>query len=90
MTRTDIVEQIVKETGITKVAADGALKCVIASITKALKKNDSVTIVGFGSFVVSKRAARMGRNPQSGAAIKIKASKTARFRPGKALKDAIK
>jgi len=90
MTKAEIVDKIVQDTGITKAAAEGSLKSIIASITKSLKKGDSVTLVGFGSFVATKRAARQGRNPQTGAAIKIKASKSARFKPGKALKDAIK
>jgi DNA-binding protein HU-beta len=63
---------------------------LIGAVKSTLKKNNSVTLVGFGTFSVTKRAARAGRNPRTGAAIKIKAAKIPKFRPGKALKDALK
>ncbi len=66
-----------------------ALEALIGGVKSTLKKNNSVSLVGFGTFSVSKRAARSGRNPRTGAAIKIKAAKVPKFRPGKALKDAL-
>jgi DNA-binding protein HU-beta len=74
----------------TKKEAAGAVDAVFAAITKALKKGDSVAIAGFGTFKVAKRAARTGRNPQTGAEIKIKAKKVPKFTAGKGLKDAVK
>lgn len=65
------------------------MNCVFSTITKALKKKDTVTLIGFGTFKVAQRKARKGRNPQTGAEIKIKAKKVPRFVPGKALKDAV-
>ena len=72
-----------------KKEAQAAVDCVFESITKALKKKDTVTLVGFGTFKVNKRKARKGRNPQTGEEIKIKAKRVPRFVPGKALKDAV-
>jgi len=66
-----------------------ALNCLFSTITKALKKKDAATIIGFGTFKVAQRKARKGRNPQTGEEIKIKAKKVAKFVPGKALKDAV-
>ena len=74
---------------MSKAEAGRAVDAVISSITKALKKGDSVTLVGFGTFQVRKRAARTGRNPKTGDTIKIKASKNPAFKAGKALKDAV-
>jgi DNA-binding protein HU-beta len=74
----------------TKKEAQEAVDCILSSITKALKKGDTVTLVGFGTFKVTKRKARMGRNPQTGEEIKIKASKAPKFTPGKTLKEAVK
>ena len=74
---------------ISKAAATRALEALIGGVKTTLKKNGSVSIVGFGTFAVSKRAARSGRNPRTGAAIKIKAAKVPKFRAGKALKDAV-
>ncbi len=88
MNKGDLVNEVAKVVG-TKKGAQAAVDCVFSSITKALKKKDTVTLVGFGTFKVQKRKARKGRNPQTGEAIKIKAKKVARFTPGKALKDAI-
>lgn len=90
MTKAELVEQMAKDAGISKAAAASALDSFVASVTKALKKKDGkVTLVGFGTFSKSRRKARKGRNPQTGAAIKIKASNVVRFKPGKQLKDAI-
>ncbi|MEY3508181.1 MAG: hypothetical protein RIR44_1413, partial [Bacteroidota bacterium] len=74
-----------EDAGITKVQANAALDSFVDTVTKTLKKGDKVTLVGFGTFSVSKRAARTGRNPQTGEAIKIKAKKVARFKAGKEL-----
>jgi DNA-binding protein HU-beta len=75
--------------GISKAAAEKALKAFTDGVIGALKKGNKVSLVGFGSFEVSKRAARKGRNPRTGAEIKIRASKVARFRPGRAMKDTV-
>ena len=88
MNKGDLVSEVAKVVG-TKKEAQATVECVFSSITKALKKKDTVTLVGFGTFKVQKRKARKGRNPQTGEAIKIKAKKVAKFTPGKALKDAI-
>jgi DNA-binding protein HU-beta len=74
----------------SKKEAQAAVDCVLNTITKALKKKDTVTLVGFGTFKVAKRKARKGRNPQTGEEIKIKATKVPKFVPGKALKAAVK
>lgn len=90
MTKADLIEKVVKDSGVTKAAAEEVLKAILSTISKSLKKGEPVSLIGFGTFSVGKRAARIGRNPQTGAALKIKASKTAKFKAGKALKDAIK
>jgi DNA-binding protein HU-beta len=87
--KTELIEQIAKSADISKAAAGRALDAAVTAIKTSLKKGQAVTLVGFGTFLVGKRAARSGRNPRTGAAIKIKAAKVPRFRPGKALKDAI-
>ena len=89
MNKTELIEHIAKQADISKAAATRALEALIGGVTKSLKKGDSVTVVGFGTFGVTKRAARSGRNPRTGATIKIKAAKVPKFRPGKALKDAL-
>ena len=89
MTKTELIEHISAKSDISKAAAGRALASVIEAVTKTLKKGGTVSLVGFGSFGVTKRKARTGRNPKTGVAIKIKASKAPRFRPGKALKDAL-
>lgn len=90
MTKAELVEKMAKDAGISKTAAASALNSFTASVTKALKKkNGKVTLVGFGTFAKIRRKARKGRNPQTGAPIKIKASNVVKFRPGKKLKDAI-
>ena len=89
MNKGDLVDEVAKVVG-TKKEAQAAVECVLSSITKALKKGDAVTLVGFGTFKVTKRKARMGRNPQTGEEIKIKASKAPKFTPGKSLKEGVK
>lgn len=89
MTKAEIIEKMAKDANITKAAADKALDSFIDGITKTLKKGNKVTLVGFGTFSVAKRAARKGRNPQTGEVIKIKASKSPKFKAGKTFKDAI-
>ena len=90
MNKSELVAAIAKTTGLTKVGAEGALSATIDAISKSLKKGDPVALVGFGTFKVSKRSARVGRNPQTGASIKIAARKVPRFTAGKALKSAVK
>ena len=89
MNKADLINEVSQVVG-TKKDAQAAVDCVLSSITKALKKGDAVSLVGFGTFKVVDRKARMGRNPSTGEEIKIKASKAAKFVPGKALKDAVK
>jgi len=88
MNKGDLINEVAKVVS-TKKEAQEAVDCVISSITKALKKGDVVTLVGFGTFKVTKRKARKGRNPQTGEEIKIKASNAPKFTPGKSLKDAV-
>jgi len=90
MNKAELIDAVADSADISKAAAGRALDSVIAAITKSLKKGDTVTLVGFGTFSVRKRSARTGRNPRTGDVIKIKASKAPGFKPGKALKDAIK
>ncbi len=89
MNKTELIDHIAKQADISKAAAGRALEAIVGGIRHSLKKGNSVTLVGFGTFTVSKRAARTGRNPRTGAAIKIKAAKVPKFRPGKALKDSV-
>lgn len=89
MNKTELIDQIADAADISKAAAGRALDGAMDAIKKALKKGGQVTLVGFGTFYVGKRAARTGRNPRTGAAIKIKAAKVPKFRAGKALKDAL-
>ena len=89
MTKADIVNKLSDSVGLSKKDAVAAVEAVIATITKALSKGESVQLVGFGSFNVRKRAARTGRNPQTGASIKIAARKVPSFKAGKGLKDAV-
>jgi DNA-binding protein HU-beta len=89
MNKAELIDAIADSADLSKASAARALDSAIDSITKALKKGDTVTLVGFGTFSVRKRAARMGRNPRTGETIKIKASKVPGFKAGKALKDAI-
>ena len=90
MTKAELVAKVAKDAKTTKAAAGKSLDAVIEGITKALKKGDRVTLVGFGTFSVSKRKARTGRNPQTGKPIKIAARKVAKFKAGSELKKAVK
>jgi DNA-binding protein HU-beta len=87
MNKGDLIAAVAKDLGGSKAQAEKAVNSVLNSIKKNVKKG--VNLIGFGSFVVGTRKARMGRNPQTGAAIKIKASKTVRFKAGKALKSSL-
>ena len=89
MNKSEMIDQIAKQADISKAAAGRALDASIGAIKSTLKKGGMVTLVGFGTFHVGKRAARSGRNPRTGATIKIKAAKVPKFRAGKALKDAL-
>ena len=89
MNKTELVAAIAEEAGITKKDAEKAVKAFTDVVAKSLKKGDKVQLVGFGTFEVVKRAAREGRNPQTGKTMKIKASKAPKFKAGKALKDAV-
>ncbi|MDO9189804.1 MAG: HU family DNA-binding protein [Sulfurimicrobium sp.] len=89
MNKSELIDAIAKDADMSKAAAGRALDAAVAAVKGAMKNGDMVTLVGFGTFYVGKRAARNGRNPRTGATIKIKAAKTPKFRAGKALKDAI-
>lgn len=89
MNKTDLVSAIADSAGITKASADRALVGFLDAVTDALQKGDSVTMVGFGTFSSSDRAARTGRNPQTGKAIKIAAKKVVKFKPGKVLAEKV-
>ncbi len=89
MTREEIITQIAKDADTTKVAARAALDSFLGCITKTLKKGGRVSLVGFGTFSVSKRGARIGRNPRTGEALQIKARKVAKFKAGKGLSDTV-
>jgi len=87
--KTELIDHIAKSADISKAASARAVEALIGAVRTTLKKDGSVTLVGFGTFSVGKRAARTGRNPRTGDEIKIEAAKVPKFRPGKALKDAI-
>lgn len=89
MNKSQLIDKIAVGADISKAAAGRALDAIIASITETLKEGEEVSLVGFGSFAVRERAARTGRNPQTGKEIKIEAAKVPAFRAGKALKDAV-
>ena len=89
MNKTEFVSAVADSAELTKADAGRAIEAVIEVVTKALKKGDTVALVGFGTFLARKRAARTGRNPRTGQQIKIKASKNPSFKAGKALKDAL-
>lgn len=89
MNKAELIAQLSEDAGITKTQANDVLNSFTTTVTKTLKKGDKVTLVGFGTFSVSKRAARVGRNPQTGATIKIKAKKVAKFKAGKELSSKI-
>ena len=90
MTKAELVATIAKEAKIPKASAEKALNAFTASVTKALKKGDKLTLTGFGTFSVAKRRARIGRNPQTGKEIKIPAARVAKFKAGNLLKRAVK
>lgn len=89
MNKAELVEHIAKHADVSKVKAGAAVEAFVDAVTRTLKKGDSVTLVGFGSFTVAKRAARVGRNPKTGKEIKIAATTVAKFRAGKGLKDTV-
>ena len=89
MNKAELIAKIAEDAGITKTQANLTVDAFVDAVTKPLKKGDKVTLVGFGTFSVSKRAARNGRNPQTGAVIKIKAKKVAKFKAGKQLSSKI-
>jgi DNA-binding protein HU-beta len=90
MNRQELIAKIAKDTGVSKTSASAAVESFIEGVTKALKKGDSITFVGFGTFKTSVRKARTARNPQTGAAIKIPKRRVVRFSAGKALKTAVR
>ena len=89
MNKAELVTQIAKDTNLSKSAAENVVNSLMANVKKTLKKGKSVTLIGFGTWSVTKRKAREGRNPQTGATIKIPAKKVPKFRPGKGLRDAV-
>ena len=90
MNKTELIEHIAKHADISKAAATRALESTIGAVKTTLKKGGSVSLVGFGTFAVGKRAARTGRNPRTGEILTISAVRTPKFRPSKALKDAVR
>ncbi|MEE9441824.1 MAG: HU family DNA-binding protein [candidate division Zixibacteria bacterium] len=90
MTRDQLITKMAKDAGISKRAATDAMKCFLGSVTMALKKGQKMSFVGFGTFSTTKRKARTGRNPQTGAAIKIPAARVPKFKAGKSLREAVK
>lgn len=89
MNKSELIDAIAEAGDMSKTDASRMVDCFTEQVKKALKKGDTVSLVGFGTFSVRKRAARMGRNPRTNETIKIKASKVPAFKPGKALKDAL-
>lgn len=89
MTKAELVSAVAENAGLTKTDAEKAVKAFVDSISACLKSGDKLSLVGFGTFSTSKRAARKGQNPQTGKKIEIPASVTPKFKPGKALKDAV-
>lgn len=89
MNKGELIDAIASEAGISKVDAGNALNAFIGNVSKSLSKGESVQLIGFGTFSVSKRAARTGRNPQTGKEIKIAAKTVAKFKAGKALSDSV-
>jgi len=87
--KSELIDAIAAEADISKAAAGRALDATVAAVTQALQEGEMLTLVGFGSFYIGERAARSGRNPRTGATIKIKSAKVPKFRAGKALKDAV-
>lgn len=89
MNKSDLIDAMAADAGISKAAAKAALESFMGSVTSTLKKGDKVALVGFGTFSVSKRSARTGRNPQTGAEIQIAAKNVAKFKAGAGLSDAV-
>ncbi len=89
MNKSELIDAVAGAADLTKADAGRAIDATVAAITKALAKGDSLSLIGFGTFSVSKRAARQGRNPRTGETIQIKAAKLPKFKAGKALKDAV-
>ncbi|OVE81962.1 DNA-binding protein HU [bacterium K02(2017)] len=89
MTKAELIEKVANDNDISKALAEKVINTVTTHVSKCLKKNDKITLTGFGTFSVSKRKARTGRNPQTGAEIKIKATRVPKFKAGKALKDLV-
>ena len=89
MTKADLVNAMAEKAGLNKTDSEKALKAFIDAVTEALKAGEKVALVGFGTFSVGERAARTGKNPQTGAQIKIAAAKSPKFKAGKALKDSV-
>ncbi|MBF0175887.1 MAG: HU family DNA-binding protein [Magnetococcales bacterium] len=89
MNKTDLIDHVAKTAGLTKDNAASAVDAVMGGITSSLKAGETVSLIGFGTFSISERAARTGRNPRTGAEIQIAAARLPKFRPGKGLKDAV-
>lgn len=89
MTKAELIEKVAGDCGVSKALAEKVLNSCTDQITKCLRRNDKITLTGFGTFSVAKRKARTGRNPQTGAEIKIKATRVPKFKAGKALKDVV-
>jgi DNA-binding protein HU-beta len=87
MTKAELISQVSKDTRLSKSNAERAINALTSAISRCLKRKDKITLTGFGTFMVSKRKARKGRNPQTGAEINIKAANVPRFKAGKSLKD---
>ncbi len=90
MTKAELVSKIAAKANVTKACAERALNAFLAAAQEALVKKDKITLTGFGTFSVEQRKARVGRNPRTGAEIRIPAAKVVRFRPGKCLKESVK
>jgi len=89
VTKTELVNSMAEKAGLSKADTEKVLKAFVDSVTDALQQNDKISLVGFGTFSVGERAARTGKNPQTGAALQIPAAKVPKFKAGKALKDAV-
>lgn len=89
MTKAELIERVAKDCKCSKALAENAINSVTNNVTKALKKGQKITLTGFGTFAVTRRKARKGRNPQTGAEINIKARRVPKFRPGKELRDSV-
>jgi len=90
MTKAELINRVAKEANISKASAEKAINSLTSNVSKCLRKKDKITLTGFGTFMVAKRRARMGRNPQTGAPINIKAANVPKFKPGKMLKEWVK